>query len=203
MNPNLRNGLCVTAALVAVLAVALQQRNAAPATPATPPNNQFALVKAQQFHVAKPYQHLYRADRPFVDHGWLLVLECDATLLVRRQVAEPVLIVGNQTAERVNVGDKSGRLVVLVPGDIDLAKAPIFLGQAQLPEEMRQKQIDAELATTTATPPNAAEIRKALVAGVQNCADDYELRLRAIDLVERYSPDEQDLIRGARVPLIK
>jgi hypothetical protein len=111
-----------------------------------------------------------------------------------------VLYVGNQTAERINHA-QSGKLVVLVPGDLDLAQAPIFLGTIGLPEEVLANKIEVELAAALAAgavPPNAATLAKAIIAEPLNLANYDELRLHAIDLVEQHSPEEQDLINGAR-----
>ena len=145
-----------------------------------------------------------RADQPLVNSGWLLVLSGDPALFVPRQVKEPVLYVGAQTAQRVNFPQESGKLVVIVPGDFRLEDAPIFFGAEALPEELRQSQIDAEFEAARAAgarPPTAAAIEKAMSAPWQKFASDYELRQRAIDLVAQYSPQEKALIDGARVPL--
>lgn len=179
----------------------------AAAPPAPPPAavRQLELVHAESFRVQQAYTHRWRAEAPFVDHGWLLVLAGDPAWMVTRQVKEPVLYVGAQTAERINTGQGSGRLVVLVPGDFRLQDAPIFYGSAALPEELRQDQIDAELAAARAAgavAPAADVVAKVAKPG-QTFANDYELRQRAIDLVERYSPGEKDLIAGWRVPLVK
>ena len=88
-----------------------------PAMPATP-----ALVTevlaAIAFEVAAPYEHNMRKDRMMVTRGHVLVLRAPSALLVARQVAEPVLLVGAQTAERINrgftAGKDSGVLIVLV-----------------------------------------------------------------------------------------
>lgn len=209
-------GVACAASLVAVV-VALNARGdraaaapspetaspaAAPALqPAPRPRVQLALHHAERFTVAAPFQHLWRADRPLVTSGWLLVVSGDPELLRPRQVKEPVLYVGAQTAERINHA-VSGRLVLLVPGDFALGQAPIFLGDADLPEELRQPQIDAQLAAAVAagaiaTP--AETIAKVTVAGTREFATDFQLRQRAIDLVEIHSPDEKDLIAGWRV----
>ncbi|MCU0866682.1 MAG: hypothetical protein MUC36_23100 [Planctomycetes bacterium] len=166
---------------------------------------QLALHHAERFRVDRPFEHLWRADRPLVTTGWLLVVSGDPELLRPRQSKMPVLYVGAQTAERINAGT-SGRLVLLVPGDFRLEDAPIFLGSEALPEELRQPAIDAELATAVAggaiaTP--AATI-KAVTADERGPFEtDYELRQRAIDLVEIHSPTEKDLIAGWRVPRMR
>ncbi|MFY9345830.1 MAG: hypothetical protein WAT39_25285 [Planctomycetota bacterium] len=176
---------------------------ASPAPAAPPP--QFTLVHAEPFHVDRAFKHVWRRDQPLVNHGWLLVLAGDAELLAPRQTREPVLYVGNQTAERVNTGQPSGRFVVIVPGDFRLADAPIFLGPNALPEELTAADIAAALAAARAAgavPPTAAAI-EAATQPARTFASDYELRLRAIDLVEQHSPAEQDLIKGVRVQRLR
>lgn len=166
---------------------------------------QLALLHAERFRVQKPYQHLWRADRPWVESGWILVLQTDPELLRPRQVKESVLYVGAQTAERINHGT-SGRVVVLVPGDQPLASAPIFLGDAALPEELLQTHIDAQLAAAVAAgaiPTPAETVQQVTVPGRPAFETDYELRQRAIDLVEIHSPQERSLIEGWRVPRLR
>lgn len=213
-------GLAVAtvAAAVVVAVTVLNQKPAASASPAAPaaapaavaqqpkprPRVQLALHHAERFTLGVPYQHRYRADEPWVTDGWLLVLSTDPSLLKPRQVKEPVLYVGAQTAERVNAG-LSGKIVVLVPGDFALGAAPIFLGDAALPEELRQADIDAQLAAAVAagaiaTP--AATIAK-VTAAARTFETDFELRQRAIDLVEIHSPQEKDLIAGWRLPRVR
>lgn len=183
------------------------QASAAPAAPLTQPRRrtQLALLHAERFTVRQPYQHLWCADRPWVDSGWILVLQTDPELLRPRQVKESVLYVGAQTAERINHGT-SGRVVVLVPGDQALASAPIFLGEAALPEELLQTHIDAQLQAAVAAgaiPTPAETVRQVTVPGRPAFDTDYELRQRAIDLVEIHSPQEKALIEGWRVPRLR
>jgi hypothetical protein len=139
-----------------------------------------------------------------VTDGWLLVLSTDPSLLKPRQVKEPVLYVGAQTAERVNAG-LSGKIVVLVPGDFALGAAPIFLGDAALPEELRQVDIDAQLAAAVAAGAIAtpADTITKVTAAARTFETDFELRQRAIDLVEIHSPQEKDLIAGWRLPRVR
>lgn len=200
---------CAVAVVAAVFVLSRPAADAAtgPVAAAAPAPvvQQLELLHAEPFRVGVAYQHRWRADQPFVTSGWLLVLAGDPALMVPRQVREPVLQVGAMTAERINTGQPSGRLVVLVPGDFRLQDAPIFFGSPALPEELRQDQLDAELATgrlAGALPPTAAAIAKALQPA-RTFADDYALRQRAIDLVELHSPAEQDLIAGWRAPLVK
>ena len=208
-------GICFVGAIAVVTIIASTRTSApvgAPLTPVTPlaqplpQRPQLQLVHAERFEVEKPFPHVWRADRRLVNNGWLLVVSGDPALFVPRQIKEPVLYVGAETAQRVNFPEQSGKLVVIVPGDFRLEDAPIFFGAEALPEELRQGQIDAELEaarTAGVVAPSAQAIEKAMNTQWQKFASDYELRLRAIDLVEQYSPQEQALISGARAPLVK
>lgn len=134
-----------------------------------------------------------------------MVLDGKADLLAPTQDLEPVLYVGAQTAERVNAGS-SGRLVVIVPGDFDLQTAPIFLGDKALPEALDQTRIDTAVNLAIAkgaVAPTAATVQVALAPEGKPYPTDFELRLRAIDLVELHSPTETELIAGWRLPRVK
>jgi hypothetical protein len=208
-------GVALVAAAV-VVAVTVMNRQPAASTAAEPvatpkavaqqprPRVQLALHHAERFTLETPYQHRYRVDEPWVTNGWLLVLSTDPSLLKPRQVKEPVLYVGAQTAERVNAG-LSGKIVVLVPGDFALGAAPIFLGDAALPEELRQADIDAQLAAAVAAGAIAtpADTITKVTAPARTFETDFELRQRAIDLVEIHSPQEKDLIAGWRLPRVR
>jgi len=204
-------GICVIGAIAVVLAIASSRPGDAASAPLTPlaqpplPRAQLDLVHAERFQVDRPFSYVWRADQPLVNKGWLLVLSGDPELFRPRQTKEPVLYVGAQTAQRINTGP-DGKLVVLVPGDFQLEDAPIFFGAAALPEELRQGQIDAELGAARASgavPPSKEAIENATkTAEWKSFATDYELHLRAIDLVEEHSPKEKDLIDGARAPRV-
>ncbi len=176
-----------------------------PALPANPQTRVVTLVESWPFAVAKPYVHTWRKEQPLVSHGQMLVLSADRDLLHPREGLEPVLYVGNQTAERVNVGESSGYLVVLVPGDVDLASAPIFFGSPALPEQVDAATIAREVAAATKSgvrPAGAAAAASAMRRVIE-VADDHELRLEAATLIERVSPSEVDLVSGLRAPLVK
>lgn len=215
MNSAFKSRLLTGAAFVATIAVVVavatrsREQAAAPASAATataPLMQQLELVHAERWQVEQPFRHVWRADQPLVNRGWLLVLAGDPASMIPRQTKEPVLYVGAETADRVNTGRDSGRLVVLVPGDFWLEDAPIFFGDEALPEELRQPQIDAQLAAARAAgvvAPTAEAAAQVTEAGSRTFATDFELRRHAIDLVEQYSPTEKDLIAGWRVPLVK
>lgn len=207
MNTKIFRSVCAVGALAVVATIAVvANRGDDNRQASAPPRRPIELLHAQRFHVQEAFQHVWRAERPFYEDGWLLVLGCDPAELTVQQVKQPVLYVGEQTADRINFGDESGRLVVLVPGDVDLQQAPIFFGGVGLPEEVVQEQIEREvaLARQQGIAPQAAET----IAGVMvdepiEVENDYYLRLRAIDLVEQHSPQERDLITGWRAPLVK
>lgn len=167
------------------------------------------LVEAWPFTLAEGTTHWWRAEQPSYAAGHLLVLAVDRDAVHPRQALEPVLFVGAETAERVNLGSESGYVVAIVPGPadgsaLDLASAPIFFGDAALPEELDlaacAAQLDAARALGVAAPP-AAAVAAALRETVA-FDDAYDLHYFASTLIERYSPVERDLISGLRAPRV-
>ncbi len=102
------------------------------------------LVSAVPFTLREDYVHTWRKEAPLVRAGFLCVFAVDPALVEPRQTAEPVLYVGDQTAERVNHGAQSGRVVAIVPCAVDAAGAPqldfehtpIWFGAPDLPERI-------------------------------------------------------------------
>ncbi len=204
---------CVVAASALAAADAQQQ---APATqrgtpaqvnnvPAIPPTPTAVreLVYARPFTLTASYQHEYRKDRPLVDAGYIVVLRANNDLLFPRQVAMPILMVGNQTAEPMNVGYASGTLVAIVPAskkadgsvDLDLGAKPIFFGQPMLPESVDQATADGQLrfaADSGIRPLSAAAVQAALAKGGATVAlADREALDRLLGgLVRTYAADE-------------
>ncbi len=178
------------------------------------------LLVARPFRLQTPFRHAWRAERPAVEAGWLLVLEVDPALVRPRQTAMPVLYAGDQTAARVNVGHDSGRLVVIVPdapGEdgrpaTPLAELPIWFGDADLPERVDAADVAAarRAAAAAGVRPRTEAERSAAIergrvgasldeAGVAVHADRLELMLAAMDLVETWAPDEAGLAEDWRL----
>ena len=141
------------------------------------------ILFAQPFRLDKPYTHSWRKEQPLVKAGYLLVLAVDPEFARPLQTAEPVLYVGDQTAERINAGDVSGRLVVLVPSSSN-------------------SQNDPTLDLSKGAKPWPAEkVRVALRRGGRalHLRNREALEQRLATLLQEYSPNETDLIRGLRV----
>jgi hypothetical protein len=163
------------------------------------------LVYARPFTLEKGYKFEWRKEQPLVKEGYILVLKVNPDLVYPRQAAEPVLFVGDQTAERVNIGYKSGHVVAIVPGKLDLKKALMWFGTPQLPERCTAKTIAEErkLAEQASIKPLAA----AMIASAQKkggerleVADRYELRRAIAGLIKEYAPDESELVDALLVP---
>jgi len=178
--------------------------------PGDPTRAEVELLEARAFVLDEPFVHTWRKEQPTFTGGYLLVLRSDPALVQRRQLAEPVLYVGSEVAERVS-GGEAGYLVCLVPAPVDATgivqldptTAPIWFGEPDLPE-----RIDA--------PRARAELRRALRRGVRSAAnpdglqrvsvdqtvfarDRSELDLVIADLIERWSPSERSLAESLRV----
>jgi hypothetical protein len=129
-----------------------------PSTPASP----IAIVAVQPFTIAQPYRHRFRKDGTEFTSGHLLVLRAEAGFVQPRQVAEPVLCIGSQTAERLWSDPAKGLIVAIVPawtertddgaeraGDptIDL----VWFASPELPERVDAAWIAAERARAEAS----------------------------------------------------
>lgn len=177
-----------------------------PAIPATPAAVD-GVVYARSFTLEKGYRFTWSKERPLLTSGTLLVLQVDPALVFPRQELEPVLYAGNQTAERVNHGHKSGHVIAIVPGDVDLETTPFWFGTPELPE-----RVDGNMARTERALADEAKIKpfpteqvqaataqggeRAKVADVETLRRDY-----LAPLILRYSPDEKPLADAFQVPI--
>ncbi len=166
------------------------------------------IVSAQPFLLERGWRHAWRAEQPWFDAGWLVVLEVDPGLVVPRQVAEPVLFAGGETVERVNFGSGSGRVVAIVPsvrgGDggvaLDLAVTRMWFGDAELPERVGAARVNEELARAVAK--GVRPMAVPVVGDVLRLASRDELDERAAVLVLEHAPDEADLGLGMLAPRV-
>ena len=184
--------------------------------------SEFELLYARPFILQEAYEHSWRKETPMVSSGYVLVLRADAERIRPRQVYEPVLFVGGQTAERVNAPQsetaETAQLVVVVPApldeegkvDLDPWKVPIFLGSKVLPEDVDEKRIQLELTQAKRLGVPGPKVPKVsgLAAVTQpkqvlRLADRNALQLELASLIEFYSPEEIDLVNGMRVPVTK
>lgn len=193
------------AGLLATMTVLIASAGAPP-LPTTPaPVDDILYV--QPFTLDKAYASTWRAEQPKVTSGLLLVLKVNPDLVYPRQTAEPVLYVGDQTAERVNVGYVSGHVVAIVPGEVDLEKALAWFGAPDLPERVTAQTIrqQTQRAVAANIKPLAAEnVRKAVTAGGKTLklADYDALRRAAAELIKTYAPDESDLANSIQAPRV-
>ena len=189
--------------LMAVASVALAAPPAIPATPASVDD----VVHAQTFTLNSGFTFQWSKEAPTVTTGTLLVLKVDRALVIPRQVAEPVLYVGDSTAQRINFGHESGYVIAIVPGVVDLTKAPIWFGTPELPERVDAATVQAErtLANRAGIKPFSAKVVKAASergGAALNVADMSELlRTQVSDLILKYSPPEKHLAAAFRVPV--
>ncbi len=187
--------------LVALAAAASQ---AAP--PSIPPTPAAAakILYARQFTLQEGFTYDWRQEKPTVSSGTILVLEVNPDLVYPRQTAEPVLYVGNQTAERLNIGYQSGRVVAIVPGDVDLSSALVFFGSPDLPERVTANTVSqqSQAASNAGIRPFAKDdVAKAVKAGGERLTlkDRAGLLPIAAELIEKYAPQEKYIADNMRV----
>jgi hypothetical protein len=105
------------------------------------------LIRAVPFTLREGYVHTWRREQPMVNAGYLCVFAVDPAFVQPRQTAEPVLYVGDQTAERVNHGVESGRVIAIVPcavgQELDFERTPVWFGEPALPEQADAASIRA------------------------------------------------------------
>jgi len=152
------------------------------------------VVYAAPFALKEGYTSDWRAERPLVARGYLVVLKVAPDLVYPRQVAEPVLYAGDQTVERLNVGYPSGYVVGIVPGGVDLGSAPLWFGTPRLPESVDAEVIRAErsLADAAGIRPVSPERIHSVLRKPLDLADKLDLLREAGALLQLYAPDESE-----------
>lgn len=209
--------VAIAGVLSAIAATGIARLNSSPvqlAKPAGEPVRE--LLFAQPFNLRSSYAHAWRAEQPAVEAGWLVVLDVDREFVRRTQTAEPVLYVADQTAERVNDGDRSGRLIAIVPSAVgsgggpalDLREASIWFGAPDLPEQIDRAAIAREAAaakTRGVVARPQVEVDRAVQAGgaLTTFADRTELERYAAELVMAWAPEERDFAAGLLQPLVR
>ncbi|MFN0057939.1 MAG: hypothetical protein ACKVX7_05715 [Planctomycetota bacterium] len=182
--------------LLLALAPIAHAQNSAPVVPEDHGTGVQGLLYARSFSVETPFTYWWTAEQPQITTGTLLVLEVESYYAYPRQVGMPVLYVGDKPAMLLNVGYTSGRLIVLVPGEIDLATTRIWFGSQELPERVDAARGAAELAAAERLGVgaifNAQQIAVAAETGgepITTSSLEYVL-LEVADLIDRYSMDE-------------
>lgn len=167
------------------------------------------LIYTRTFTLEKGFKFFWSKEKPNVTTGMVLVLKVDKALVYPRAVATPILYVGDQTAHRVNDGHKSGYVIAVVPGEIDLTKQPIWFGAPDVPWKVNAKKIESEraLADKADIKPFSEEKVKAArdKGGERVTLADHSALLREVvaPLIEEYSPQEKNLADDFRRPALK
>jgi hypothetical protein len=164
------------------------------------------VLAAKPFTLKTPYVYLWREDQPAITSGWVLVVGVTPDLAVQRDDFNPVLYVGRYPAEIAATDSKLGRMVVIVPGDVDLARDPIFFGSTELPSEVSAERAGLEMSAAIRAgfgPVRPEMLGLALQAGGESIAvgDNYELYAGPVaDAIEEYAPAQIDRAEMYRVP---
>jgi len=188
--------------LGACQAVGIKAEYAVPSTPAPVKG----IVAARRFSLQTPYTNTWSAEGASVSSGVLVVLEVDPAYVVPRDALQPMLYAGNVLVQRLNHGHLSGRVIGIVPGNIDLAAAPIWFGAPELPERVTRAMVESERAR--AEKAGVRAFPQARIAGVEGpavAAKDLAALLRTVgaELVYQFSPQEKELADAWRLPVAK
>ncbi len=195
--------ICFSLIVATAMVIATKVLAVPPAVPSTPASIEDILY-VRHFTLNKGYRFEWNKEKQLLTNGTILVLKVDPDLVYARQLLEPVLFVGNTTAERINIGYQSGHVIAVVPGEIDLASTLIWFGTPDLPERVDSNTILEEQALARAAgikPFGANKIDAAMVLGGEslNLVDRNGLRPYFTTLLEEYSSNEDDLINALKV----
>jgi hypothetical protein len=138
------------------------------ATLATAGELTHAVEVANAFVLDTPATYRMRGDHPTFSEGWLLKLTVPAGSIRARQAALPILYIGEWPVRVVNPSETGTCAVVWLPGPVDLAADPVFMGPAVLPERVNQetaRAARAEALKRGETPLASEQVQQALKAG--------------------------------------
>ncbi|HUD41723.1 MAG TPA: hypothetical protein VMR06_06950 [Dokdonella sp.] len=162
------------------------------------------VVHIQPFTLQEGYVFDWRQERPRVTSGTLAVFKVAPALVYPRDAAEPVLYAGSQTAQRLNHGYESGFVVALIPGDVNLAREPVWFGAADLPEWVNADTISSERAKAQQAgiaPFDESTVRSVTHDRLQSHDLASLLRDHVAEVVIRYAPQERALADTWRLPI--
>jgi len=164
-----------------------------------------ALVAARAFVLEEPRPYDWMKGHAPIHSGVLLAVDAEPALCLPRQVAEPVIYVGGVPAERLATDWVSGRLLLLVPGEPDLAALPLYFGVPELPERIDDSHGQAALAEAwdaglqPFTPDRVAAASSAGGEPLQ-LRDSRSLELAIASFIDAWAPQERQRADGLRAP---
>lgn len=161
------------------------------------------LIYARRFALTKGYRWGWRDNEPEIDVGIIIVLRVDPELVIPRNSLGPILYAGDQMVQALNFGHKSGNVIGIIPGEVDLLQTPIWFGLPEVPANVNTKSIQAQrvLAQEVGIQAFSREkIERATRAQVQSPDLASLLRGEIADLILEYAPEESDLVRKWRRP---
>ncbi|HMB52762.1 MAG TPA: hypothetical protein VKU40_05565 [Thermoanaerobaculia bacterium] len=137
-----------------------------------------------------------------VETATLVVVRVDPDLMRPTNAPEPILYAGSRTVEKLNTGHPSGHVIALVPGEFDPAVEPLWVGRPGLPARATPEAIESERAAGGERLRTLATARQAEVARPPLEAPDMASLLRGeiAELVLRFAPEEDHLVRKWRLP---
>lgn len=154
------------------------------------------ILAAQRFTLAEPYEDAW--DGTKVSAGTLLVLDVDPALVKPRESLNSILYVGGKPTRKLNRGDVSGHVLVIVPAGVDVVRAQIWLGAPEVLEALTSEKIDAEKLRAARhvprapAPPQRAPVQSKDLAAL--------LRDVAAPLIDEFSPQDAPVAAQWRLP---
>lgn len=176
--------------------------------PSASPSDVEGISYAKAFTLDRPYAYTWRADAPAITTGWVLVVDVTPALSVQKDTWNPVLYVGRYPAEIAGVDPEQGRMVVIVPGEVDLSRDAVFFGSVELPGQVTPERAGEELAAAVAAgfgPVSAETLRRARAAGGETAAlaDAHALYAGPVaEAIETWAEADRGRAQGYRVPLV-
>ncbi len=163
------------------------------------------LVAARTFVLEEPRPYDWMKGHEPIRSGVLLAVDAEPALCLPRQVAEPVIYVGAVPAERLAADWGSGRLLLLVPGEVDLAALPVYFGTPALPERIDAIHGQAALAeawNAGVQPFSQDRVDAALKAGGEpsELTDSRSLDHAIASFIDAWAPEEHQRAEGLRAP---